>query len=115
MSVTIKHTGFAGHLIVADRCQFHRRTEIAGPSGAFVVSTVGAYLLPDKDGWTEVGYGRLYETMVFDMGEPCPCEENCGERLVVSWDSIDMRGYNDAAAASDGHDEMVTQYAERAA
>ncbi len=108
---TIRHTGFAGHFICAQDCRFHLRTEVGG---RYVVTTVGAMVFPhkEKDGWQEIGSGRLFETMVFKLGGPCDCPEKCGERKVsTSWSELDFQGYKTPADAVDGHNAMVTKWA----
>ena len=119
--------GWAGHLIVGHDCRFHLCTVI----GDYIVSTVGAYL-PDsnvrdtmasvegiqldgrgdarradwmrKKGYVEIGYQRLYETMVFKTnGRVCEAPScNCG---LPEHDGreLDFQGYNTAAEATAGH------------
>jgi hypothetical protein len=101
-----RHRGFAGHLIVSDYCRFHLSTEV----GDVLVSTIGAYVSPSKpDGFTTIGCGRLYETMVFRLGATV-CDCGCGEREVASFGEIDFAGYNDPRAATDGHEAMIEKY-----
>jgi hypothetical protein len=127
--------GCAGHLIVARDCRFHLCTQV----GAFLVSTVGEYwpsesvreilattkgiVLRGKGdaresdymrriGFSEIGSGRLYETMVFrTTGEVCHAPD-CGCGLpTVNYTELDMRGYNTAGAATLGHMELCREYA----
>jgi len=70
-----------------------------------------AYL--DRFGYEEVGHNRSYETMVFPAGPPCWTETcSCG---LPSQDGAaeDMRGYNSAREATEGHMSMCEKYAER--
>ena len=94
--------GNAGHLCVSNWCRFHLTTRIGG----YLVSTVGEYFPPhatERDcpkKPTTVGLGRTYETMVFEVSGTCEC--GCGLPL-ISGCEIEMSGYNDAAAATAGH------------
>jgi len=45
--------------------------------GRYLVSTVGDYRPRDSEKAEELGYQRLYETMVFKASKPCQ-EEGCG-------------------------------------
>lgn len=118
-----------GHLIVGRDCRFHLATRV----GPFLVSTVGEYL-PDADvreilaeargvklegrgdqrrgdfmgkvGYTEIGCGRLYETMVF-RAAPAPDYEGalgacCPWRQADGTD-LSCQGFNTAAEAYAGH------------
>ena len=58
----------------------------------------------------EVGFGRFFETMVFETGDSLAENEECGCREVLSWCEIDMNGYNTAGDAQRGHEEMVEKY-----
>lgn len=118
-----KWFGDAGHFICGRWCRFHLCTEI----GKYLVSTVGAYVHPSKskggemaeskwlaENWPgeDIGCGRKYETMVFEIsGERCtylPC--NCGMPQVVSTE-IDFRGYNSPGHAAAGHMELCEKWA----
>lgn len=124
--------GHPAHLIISSRCRFHLATYVGG----YIVSTVGEYLpeerareiiaqqdgvvlegqgdarLADymkKIGFVEVGYKRKYETMVFKAG---PSDEHpCCPYAVTDWGELDMRGYNEASDAHQGHLEMCTEWA----
>ena len=103
-----KWLGFAGHLIVSASCRFHLATEI----GDVLVSTVGAYTQPGREAqWAEIGHDRKFETMVFPLGAPCDCGEDCGSRAVADWSNIDFDGYNTPAAAQAGHMAMCEKWA----
>lgn len=107
-----RYRGFAGHFCASEDCLFHITTEI----GDVLVSTVGAYRVPQPHGrhrngepWGEIGMGRKYETMVFRMGSAvCSC--GCGEREISSHNEIDFAGYNDVKSATEGHEAMCQKY-----
>ena len=64
----IKRTerGWPGHFIGSNSCRFHRNTLLGYGKKRVVVSTVGNYHpFPNKNGMTEIGYDRYYETMAF--------------------------------------------------
>lgn len=125
--------GHPGHLCVAHYCRFHLTTLV----GHYLVSTVGEYLPPPlvqdilancrnnplegqgdareddwmrKFGFEEVGYGRIYETMVFPAGEPCHNRNcNCGLPEILH-PEVDMEGYLTPAAATLGHYELCRKW-----
>lgn len=89
--------GYAGHFIAARGCRFHLHTRI----GDYTVSTLGDYYPSDADPDgppTEVGLGRLYETMVFAVVDD---PDNHMGRMDPS--ALHTDYYNDAVAACDGH------------
>lgn len=92
--------GRAGHFICADRCQFHMHTHVNG----YCISTIGEmYSGYIPTGEPEpVGYKRLYETMVFRLNKR-------GDDL-ASGSEIDMKAYNEEAAAAAGHMAMCKKY-----
>jgi hypothetical protein len=127
--------GSAGHLIVAAWCRFHLCTQI----GDVLVSTVGEYFPEDqvreinaisrgvtlegrgderradyirKIGFEEIGYGRIYETMVFrTTGDVCH-ESGCGCGLpTIIPSELDFEGYNTAGAATLGHMALCRKWA----
>jgi hypothetical protein len=109
-----RYLGFAGHLVVSDSCRFHLTTHI----GDVLISTVGAYEAPvigfrpedPASRFTDIGYRRKYETMVFVLGDAlCPC--GCGERLVGNWSEVDFAGYNSPREATEGHEAMCVKWA----
>lgn len=107
-----KWLGYAAHLIVGSRCQFHLATVV----GDYVVSTVGEYLpydAKDKRDFDEVGAGRLYETMVFrTTGQVCHDPEcNCGGPVIEDWMELEANGYNLRGDATEGHMEMCRRWA----
>lgn len=95
--------GRAGHLCVADRCRFHLHTHV----GEWCISTVGDYYPKTLHGEDDarvpeqIGWGRLYETMVF---------RTLGGYPIDAGSPVEMHGYNDAASAERGHMDMVTLY-----
>ena len=126
--------GSAAHFICGRWCRFHLATQV----GEYLVSTVGEYVPPDgvqtilaesrgialtgkgeareaefleKVGFEEIGYRRTYETMVFKAGKPCDAE-GCGCGIpVIDGSELDFEGYNDAGAATRGHQEMCAKWA----
>ena len=71
--IVVTERGWPGHFCAAQHCIFRRNTLIFDTclKRGVVVSTIGNYypLGLQKDGPTEVGYGRLYETMIFEAEE----------------------------------------------
>lgn len=66
-TVTREERGWAGHYILARRCQFRRNTLLTCGERRVIVSTVGAqrdYRSADK--FEEIGHKRYYETYVFE-------------------------------------------------
>ncbi len=95
-----KNFGRAGHFICADYCRFHLHTHV----GKFCISTVGDYRVNRDDvKMTEIGYKRIYETMVFDT-----------KSRKSRWTELDMAGYGNEAAAEKGHEAMVAKYEAKA-
>ena len=115
--------GDVAHLIVGRWCRFHLATQV----GPWLVSTVGRYVHPrhskgsesGEAAWLaknpngeEIGLSRFYETMVFRAGVPCDaygCE--CGMPSLANAIELDMRGYMDAKAATEGHHAMCEKWA----
>ena len=96
---------FKGHLIVSESCEWFRTTDVAGHR----ISSIGEYRQPGTPGFTEIGWGRKYETMVFPLGERvCGC--GCAAPEVSSWSEVDSDGYNSRKAAEAGHERMVAKY-----
>ena len=97
--------GHPAHLCVSDRCQFRLSTYVNG----YIISTVGEYV-PNSNSkkFTEIGYNRTYETMVFKAiesdSECCPYEAD------VTNDELDMEGYNTAKDAMNGHYKMCEKW-----
>jgi len=130
-----KWFGNAGHFVCGNWCRFHLCTLV----GNRLVSTVGQYY-PDsqvreilaksrnvelsgkgdardadymkKIGYEEIGYHRMFETMVFDTtGEVCTdIECACGLPKIIPTD-IDFDAYNTAGDAAAGHMAMCKKWA----
>jgi hypothetical protein len=97
-----EHFGQAGHLCVANWCRFHMHTHV----GRYCVSTVGDWHLPqasEKESEPrDIGYGRLYETMVFTLGDD-------NEPTDIG-NPLDFAGYNSRTDANAGHLEMCRKW-----
>lgn len=126
--------GCAGHLIVAQECQFHLHTRV----GDYRVSTIGQYW-PDsavrritaqfrdykwwaenarlkgdffdaaymkRFGFENIGADRLFETFVFRVTG----EGDHGEGEVIEWAEIDSLPANDELTATTNHMRMVRRY-----
>lgn len=104
----VKYLGHPQHLIVANSCVFRLATEVTGANGHFVVSTVGEYEEPgDREGFTEIGYRRLYETFVFTASDE---RKDCGCPELASYSEIDSLAANSPAEATSNHETMVEKY-----
>jgi len=102
-----KWFGLAGHFCGARECRYHLCTQV----GDFLISTVGAYFPGNTETMQEIGCGRQFETMVFKAGEPCSeigCM--CGQPRIDGC-GIDMKGYNTAGEAQEGHMLMCNKFA----
>lgn len=92
-----------GHHICGDRCAFIRHTHV----GRWCISTVGEQRsLTNPGAFEEIGSGRLYETMVFDL------TRSEGE-LPGRRNEVDSDTYNDCDAATAGHEALVERWAGR--
>jgi hypothetical protein len=96
-----------GHFIAAFNCRFRMNTYV----GDYIVSTVGEYIpqhKPDAEQFEEIGFRRLYETMVFkaerDTASCCPWRASSGT-------DCDFKAYNDPGAAFEGHMELCEKWA----
>jgi hypothetical protein len=119
-----KWFGNAGHFICSQWCRFHLCTVVNG----YIVSTVGEYVHPMRSQgnekiegeWLmkhpfgeEIGCGRLFETMVFPVGQPCESVE-CGCGLpTIGGDEVAFEGYNTRKEANAGHMKMCRRFARR--
>lgn len=99
-----------GHLCVAFDCNFRMATVV----GKYLVSTIGEYYPPparDTKKPTEIGYGRLYETMVFEAGKD---HSDCCGFGQASGSELEMEPYNTALDARAGHLAMCRKWAKKA-
>lgn len=94
--------GEPGHFVGAYSCCFRLHTTV----GRYRVSTVGCYhpsgTERSQESVREIGYGRTFETMVFE-------NEQHGEP--TRWSELDTEGYYDAEAAREGHMAMCRKWA----
>ncbi len=106
--------GHPGHFIGASCCKFHLNTEVGG----YIVSTVGEYqpdrevfeILKCKEKYMEIGYNRLYETMVFKSKKTSEEFKCCPFEAVIGGGELDMKGYNDSGSAYLGHLELCEEW-----
>lgn len=95
--------GRPAHFIGVRYCQFRMATRV----GIVMVSTVGDYRVPImNETATELGYKRLFETMVFPLEEPVKlCEErDCGcRRPKLNFSELEMLPANTAGEAQANH------------
>jgi len=109
--------GFAKHFCGSRHCEFTMSTKI----GDFVISTVGAYNVPDYVGksiiqpskenkaWDSIGYDRWFETFVFKAEKAdCPC---CEWVANTSGGELDSLCHETADEARKGHMEMCYRIA----
>lgn len=121
------------HFICSKHCQFILSTYVNG----YIISTVGEMIFPSdvnrilkrddheilklqgdnfdreyfkKYGYKEIGYGRLYETMVFVAKESC---KGCCPYVAKNWSEINFEGYEDSDSAMKGHYAMCEKYDKR--
>jgi len=110
-----KWFGDPAHLCVGAWCQFHLATKV----GPYLISTVGAYYPPHVSESerpakpTEIGIGRLYETMVFKAGKPCETKGCACGMPAIDGSELDSKGYNTAGDATKGHLTMCRKFANR--
>lgn len=112
--------GLAGHFICGTWCRFHMTTKV----GRYLISTVGQYVHPRHAGgaemrereWLmkhpdgeELGPGRFYETMVFEISGTCLC--GCGQPKIDSLE-LDTAGYKLPGPARAGHMKMCHRWAD---
>lgn len=101
---------FKGHLIVSESCEWFRTTDV----GRYRISSIGEYVAPaivepTRGRFTEIGYNRLYETMVFRLSDIiCTC--GCDAPEIHDWSEVAFRGYNSRTEAEEGHEAMVASY-----
>jgi hypothetical protein len=105
---TWKWFGMPAHFIGASYCRFHMATRV----GPWMVSSVGYYQMPSSENPTEIGCGRLYETMVFRAAE-CACGGSaCEGHMLESGEELDMIPANDAVSASANHMAACLRWAD---
>jgi hypothetical protein len=93
----IEWRGEPGHFCGADDCVFHMHTHV---NGKWCVSTVGEWYPNGRAGGPEtIGSDRLYETMVFRVGDNA-----------IDLSELEMAPYNDREAAQKGHVALVEKY-----
>lgn len=97
-----------GHFIGGRSCKFRLNTYVGG----YVVSTVGEYD-PERTGEFEpLGIDGLYETMVFKATRETDSEaKKCCPYTAKSWDSLDMKRYDDPEEARKGHIKLCQKWA----
>lgn len=115
-SVSIKHLGCAGHLIVSSSCLWHRHTQVDGPGGSWRVSTIGNYYVGGKRKTIGAADDSWFETMVFVAAASGEEEgaEGCGCRPLQSLSEIYGERYATAGAAQEGHEAAVAKFAKLA-
>lgn len=64
-NVSREERGWAGHFICGARCRFRRNTLLTCGEVRVVVSTVGAMVVSDEEGFDTVGPDRHFETRAF--------------------------------------------------
>ena len=101
--------GNAGHLCVGHKCRFHLCTLI---NDKWVVSTVGEYYNHENK-LDEIGYGRLYETMVFNVGKRCAAPKCMCGMPEIDGSELDFNGYNNAKDATEGHMALVKKWSRK--
>ena len=117
-----KWFGSARHLCVRVHCRFHLCTQV----GKYLISTVGEYwpLHEISNGTSEcmseylkknplgheLGYGRFFETMVWEAGKLCAC--GC-EMPDLAGDELDFAGYKDRKSATEGHLAMCKKWSKK--
>ena len=104
--------GWAGHFIASDSCRMHMATRV----GRYLISTVGCYAPMGAEQPQEIGYRRLYETFVFDLGENveaarCSCGDDCGMYRPSIYAEIDSLGANSGAEAQRNHRALCEKWA----
>lgn len=133
-----KWFGNAGHFICSRNCQFHLCTQVKcylvstvgqlwlDRSSREIHASVydpkwlsqNIHLKGDnfddeymkKFGYEEIGYGRLFETMVFKAGKPCSDEKcACGLPEIEGYE-LDSAAYNTTKDATAGHLEMCKKW-----
>jgi hypothetical protein len=95
--------GNAGHLCVQNDCRYHLTTRV----GRYLISSIGEYFPSNEEGMKEIGIGRYYETLVFDIiGD---ITEN--GKPPVFHDEIDYLAANTAQEAYQNHISLCHKWA----
>jgi hypothetical protein len=111
---TWEWSGKAGHLCVSEFCRYHLATKI----GPWWVSTVGEWIpvseIKSKGEQAckaeDIGFRRLFETMVF-VAKECDCGQfNCDGYTMSSGTEVDMAPANTAREARKNHLDMCAKY-----
>ncbi len=97
-----------GHFIAAQKCLFKMTTAVNG--GKYIVSSVGEYF--NENGKQEyIGFGRKYETYVFESAKAKPEDANCGcPYRPANWREIDSLGANLANECVKNHMELCEKW-----
>lgn len=135
----------AGHLIVGNDCRFHLATRVGKylistvgeydpdqgvkrihaevhdkpwyQENAILKGDSFNYAYQQKFGFTEIGYNRTYETMVFKVrkADRKDAEEkyDCCSWTAASWSDIDGGAYTTATDAYKGHLALCNKYAKK--
>jgi len=90
------------HFCLSDRCLYRLATYV----GKYIVSTVGDCRIKSEDEPQEIGFGRLYETMVF-RGEKSGL--GCSPYRITG-DELDFEGYNSPEDANKGHMRLCEKW-----
>jgi hypothetical protein len=62
---------------------------------------------------TEIGCGRMFETMVFKCGKICKLKD-CGCGMPeINGRELDMSGYQTAGEAQVGHEKMIEKWSKK--
>lgn len=105
--------GWASHFCCSDRCQFHRSTLLEYNDVSIVVSTIGRYMLHNKDyRFEEVGFGRYFETMVF-YADDSEYKNADVERDTIYFECPDNNDPDDEIGANDIHEKVVDMFVEK--
>ena len=99
----IKWFGSQLHLCV--KCDWHTATVV---NDKYLISTVGDWYNANGER-DEVGVGRFYETMVFEIEG----YRKCGCPNVSSFEEVDFEGYNTCKEATQNHMLMIDKWAKK--
>jgi hypothetical protein len=105
--------GHAGHFICGDRCAFKLNTTVGKGKQKYIVSTVGEMMDIHNLGngkYEQIGYDRLYETMVFKAKIRKPLSLCCPYEAIVEEGELDFAGYNKVEDATGGHYKLCKKW-----